>query len=66
MRDPNRIKIILDKIEILRKEHPDLRLGQFILNSIKYENKDAQKIIRNLFYMEDEKLIELLEKFYKK
>ena len=55
MRDINRIDLILDRLEILWKKHPDLRLGQLILNVL----QDPA-----LYYVEDEQLIDLLEEFY--
>lgn len=55
MRDINRIDRILDRLKILWKKHPDLRLGQLILNVL----QDPA-----LYYVEDEELVELLEKFY--
>ena len=55
MRDINRIDLILDRLKILWKKHPDLRLGQLILNVL----QDPA-----LYYVEDEELVELLEKFY--
>ena len=55
MRDINRIDLILDRLKILWKKHPDLRLGQLILNVL----QDPA-----LYYVEDEQLIDLLEEFY--
>lgn len=55
MRDINRIDLILDRLKTLWKKHPDLRLGQLILNVLQDPT---------LYYVEDEKLVELLEKFY--
>lgn len=55
MRDINRIDLILDRLKTLWKKHPDLRLGQLILNVL----QDPV-----LYYVEDEELVELLEKFY--
>lgn len=55
MRDINRIDLILDRLKTLWKKHPDLRLGQLILNVL----QDPA-----LYYVEDEELVELLEKFY--
>ena len=55
MRDINRIDLILDRLKTLWKKYPDLRLGQLILNVL----QDPA-----LYYVEDEELIELLEKFY--
>lgn len=57
MRDINRIDSILEKLGNIWKEYPDLRLGQLICNII----KDPA-----LYYIEDEQLIELLEKEYTK
>ena len=56
MRDINRIDLILDRLKTLWKKYPDLRLGQLILNVL----QDPV-----LYYIEDEELINLLEKFYK-
>lgn len=55
MRDINRIDLILDRLKTLWKKHPDLRLGQLILNVL----QDPA-----LYYVEDEQLIDLLEEFY--
>lgn len=57
MRDIDRIDSILEKLGNIWKEYPDLRLGQLICNII----KDPA-----LYYIEDEQLIELLEKEYTK
>lgn len=55
MRDINRIDLILDRLKTLWKKYPDLRLGQLILNVL----QDPV-----LYYIEDEELIETLEKAY--
>lgn len=55
MRDVNRIDLILDRLKTLWKKYPDLRLGQLILNVL----QDPV-----LYYVEDEELIEILEKTY--
>lgn len=55
MRDVNRIDLILDRLKTLWKKYPDLRLGQLILNVL----QDPV-----LYYVEDEELIEALEKAY--
>ncbi len=34
MRDPKRIKILLDEIENVWKQYPDLRLMQLLLNAV--------------------------------
>lgn len=57
MRNIDRIDSILEKLGNIWKEYPDLRLGQLICNII----KDPA-----LYYIEDEQLIELLEKEYTK
>ena len=56
MRDPERIGEILDTLEIIWFDNPDLRLGQLILNAIRNE--------QHLYEIEDEKLIALIEGAY--
>ena len=56
MRNIRRIPLILDRLEILWKRYPDLRLGQLIGNVI------DENIA--LYYIEDEDLINLLTKHY--
>ena len=52
-RDPNRINEVLSKIETVWRQYPDLRLGQLLVNvCCSYD----------LFMLEDENLMELLEK----
>jgi hypothetical protein len=52
MRDPKRIKTILEKLGEIWERYPDLRFGQLILNAFKeYE----------LFYMEDDELLKEIE-----
>lgn len=55
MRDPERIDDILRRLKLVWKENPDLRLGQLLLSVIKMDR---------LFYVEDEKLILLLEDYF--
>jgi uncharacterized protein YihD (DUF1040 family) len=56
MRDPNRIRNILDKLQEIWERYPDLRFGQLIMNLFKdYE----------LFYMEDEELMQEIEDLIK-
>lgn len=57
MRNPKRIPKILNKIEEIWKEYPDLRLGQLISNM-------SDRSPWPLFYIEDDELIERLEEFY--
>lgn len=49
MRNPDRIPIILEKLEVLWKRMPDLRLGQ-LLENVKYASP-GQKI--DTFAVED-------------
>lgn len=48
MRDPNRIKTVLEVVEHYWEQNPDMRLGQLLLNVA----RDPA-----LYYMEDEDLI---------
>ena len=54
MRDPKRIPKILKRLEKAWLKHPDLRLGQ-ILVAVK------GLIFGDIFYVEDEKLIDDIE-----
>lgn len=56
MRDAKRINVILQELSNLWHKYPDLRLGQLISNVI----QDPA-----LYYIEDDKLIEVLKEFYK-
>ena len=58
MRDINRIQPLLEKIESIWIKHPDLRLGQLISCAV----NDSEDI----FYIEDDKLLEGLDKFENK
>jgi len=51
MRDPKRIKVILKNLELLWKEHPDLRLGQ-LLEICKDESGSGA----DMFCIEDDKM----------
>lgn len=55
MRNPNRIPVILRKIEAIWKANPELRLGQLIVNVI-----DS----KYLYEVGDEILIDLIEQLY--
>jgi uncharacterized protein YihD (DUF1040 family) len=55
MRDPKRIKRILDKIQVCWEKYPDFRLGQLILNAIQNDNF--------LYYIEDTDLEEAIDRF---
>ena len=56
MRDPNRIKPILERLEKQWLKVPDWRLGQLISNVI--GGADT-------FYIEDENLIDGIENYFK-
>ena len=51
-----RIPYILVEIEEMWRAHPDLRLGQLIMNVV--DNRDV------LYYLEDEELLKRLRDFY--
>jgi hypothetical protein len=57
MRSKKRIPIILKEIEKIWREHPDLRLGQLLLN---YMEEPF------LYYIEDEDLVDILKNDYMK
>lgn len=54
MRDPNRIRRIIEKIYIIWSTHPDMRLLQLVLGLIE-QDKDP-------FYVEDDTLEAMLDK----
>lgn len=56
MRDKDRIPKILERLSVVWKKHPDLRLGQLIGNVVAGNT---------MYYAEDEELIEAIEKFYR-
>lgn len=59
MRDVKRIKPFLERIEEVWTNHfPDWRFGQLMNNLQRYAEND-------LFYYEEDALIELLDKFVK-
>jgi len=57
MRDPKRIPEVLSEIRKVWEKYPDLRLGQLIDNIV-------SRTPCPLFYIEDEDLVERMEKFY--
>ena len=59
MRNPKRIKPMLDLIESIWKESPDLRLCQLLSHGARY----AEWTQDDLFGLEDEDLAEGLKKF---
>ena len=56
MRNPNRIKGILEQLEEIWSKYPDLRLGQLLLNVL----GDPA-----LYYIEDQALMDYLKNYYK-
>lgn len=58
MRDPNRIKPILERLEKVWSAHPDLRLSQLIMNL------ETDERLYTLYYVEDVDFITSLEEFY--
>lgn len=60
MRDKNRIKPTLEKLEKLWLSNPDFRLGQLIMNIIKPEEPNAK-----IFYIEDDEFLKKLDKLEK-
>ena len=57
MRDPKRIDDIMRRLKKLWKVFPDLRLGQLLGNCLNYQQ---------LYYLEDEDVIKVVEAFYSK
>jgi uncharacterized protein YihD (DUF1040 family) len=55
MRDPERIPKILEEVEKIWMQNPDLRLGQLINNL----GKDG-----SIYYLEDEALMKRMRRFY--
>lgn len=59
MRDGMRIDPILDRLRAVWNSNPDQRLAQIIFNAAANEWK------RDPFYMEDDELIDAIERLYK-
>jgi len=59
MRDPNRIKNVIDKLEEFWIKNPEWRLGQIIANCVRAHD---DRLNCDPFYIEDEDLIDGLEK----
>lgn len=60
MRDPKRIKPLLMEIEKQWENFPDWRFGQLIENIKRFYNID------DLFYIEDDEMLKLIENFMRK
>ena len=58
MRDPKRIAIVLERLRVAWEKHPDVRLGQLLVSAIPYAME--------LFYIEDDNLIEKIETLAKR
>lgn len=58
MRDKDRIRPICERLATAWERFPDMRLGQLICNAY-------NGVMRDPFYIEDEKLIEMIEEFVK-
>ena len=61
MRNPDRIPIILKRLENIWMKHPDLRLGQLFIN-LCFLLKQKGII---MFSIEDDELLNELEKMYR-
>jgi len=61
MRDPERIDGILERLGIVWRQHPSLRLGQ-LLGNLFSTVRDPQSA--GQYYCEDEDLIDALEQAY--
>lgn len=58
MRDPKRIKQLLNRIESIWKVYPDLRFSQLLMNVFSIEGNPQ------FYYLEDDEFIEVLTQFY--
>lgn len=58
MRDINRIKPTLKKIEDLWFSNPDLRFGQLVINIFRTDQQNPK-----IFYIEDDVFLEKLNEF---
>ncbi len=62
MRDPKRIKNILNLLEKLWNKNPDQRLGQLLENYVFTQGIRGDKTSVKLFYQEDDETILILRK----
>ncbi len=60
MCNPERIRPLLDRLEEMWINRPDLRLGQLILNKFSLHNG----VDATVYYLEDEEFITQLEEMY--
>lgn len=61
MRDINRLDNLYNELKELHKQVPDWRFGQFIMNFISWY---MTKYKRDIFYVEDDKIIYLFKEFF--
>jgi len=61
MRDKNRIKPAIEKLEKLWLSNPDFRLGQLIMNIVRPEEPNAM-----IFYIEDDEFLKKLDELEKR
>ena len=64
MRDPKRISKMLERLQKIWEAHPDYRLGQLLENVFPNRPGYPETYSRPMHHIEDEMLIETLEKFY--
>lgn len=55
MRDPERIRRMLEKLDLLWRAHPDMRLGQLVMNVAQSRG------VASTFYVEDDDFEGLLD-----
>jgi uncharacterized protein YihD (DUF1040 family) len=61
MRDPKRIPALLETLRSEWEKHPDLRLGQLIVNAVT-RHVGGQLSTSDIFYIEDDILLEHITK----
>lgn len=59
-RDPNRIDIVIEMLRAVWKQNPEQRLGQLLVNI------DTQSDSPDLFMLEDDRFLQVLEKEFVK
>lgn len=65
MRDPCRIKPIMRMLEECWLREPDLRLGQILAGAVQ-SKLNIESPFPELFYMEDDELVECLQAYFVK
>ena len=60
MREPKRISTIVARLTKVWQEHPDMRLGQLLVGAYQKRTDGV-----DIFHVEDEALIELVEEMFK-